>query len=141
MLTAMILSVFLDVTQPKPAPVPVKEATMTGVYFVTSKDGTDVYTGTAIVRKLGESYIVVWTVQRVTEDGIATSPYTGIGLRDGNKLSIGWAQTDTAGKSTRGVTVMTLGAGGTLAGQWMMMPGAGRAHTETWELLRPLKEE
>jgi hypothetical protein len=110
--------------QDKAAP---EYADISGVYLVSGKDGQKSYAGAVVIRQLGEVYFAQYAV-----GGTST---LGIGVRLGDRLSVGWVQAE--GKMTRGVTVYTV-KGKRLDGRWATLPTSGVVHSETLTWLAAL---
>ena len=97
-----------------------------GYYLCNGKIADKEYEGIVVIRKHGDSYILQWV--------IGLEAYFGVGMRDGDRLVVGWSS--SAGK---GVTVYQVGSK-KLVGTWVAIPGNGKVHEETLELLKPIKK-
>ena len=96
-----------------------------GKYKSVSKDvaGMD-SVGEAEILRLGDSYIV-----RYTQDGRVS--HLGIGLRQGNRLSVSWAN-----RGETGLSVYTIKKGPTLEGGYTKLGGIGVVNPE---IMTPLE--
>ncbi|MBI4237777.1 MAG: fibronectin-binding protein [Deltaproteobacteria bacterium] len=81
---------------------------LAGKYAVkgTNPGGKGNYTGTVTITQKGDLYQLAWSVG---------TTYTGVGIKSGNVLSVGWG---TGGAAGYGVVSYTIGADGTLTGTW-----------------------
>ena len=91
-----------------------------GIYDCKGKnpDGAGQYAGTVSIAKNGATYNVNWT--------IGSQVYIGVGLLDGDFLSVGYSDTS---KSWFGIVVYKV-KGDTLEGKWSMH-GGDKTGTET----------
>lgn len=98
---------------------------LTGKYAVkgTNPGGKGNYAGTVTITQKGDLYQLAWSVG---------ANYTGVGIKNGNVLSVGWG---TGGAAGYGIVAYTIGADGTLTGTWA---GAKDATLGT-EMLTPQK--
>jgi hypothetical protein len=107
---------------------------ITGYYTCSGKETNGSrYTGIAVITKVKEIYVVQWTV------GIG-STFLGVGIRQGNSLSVSWAQPADKGV-VRGINVYRIDKGPMLTGRWATLPGDGELKTETLTYLKKLGEE
>jgi len=96
-----------------------------GVYNVqgTNPGGKGGYTGTVSITPTGSVYQVDWKVG---------NSYSGVGILNGNILSVGWGNLSQAGF---GVVTYTVQPNGSLSGTWAMVKGT----TLGTETLTPAK--
>ena len=96
-----------------------------GTYAVqgTNPGGKVSYTGTVTITPTGKVYQMDWKVGNT---------YSGIGIVNGNILSVGWGNLAQAGY---GVVTYTIQSNGVLSGTWAMAKGT-ELGTET---LTPMK--
>ena len=96
-----------------------------GVYAVqgTNPGGKGSYTGTVTITSVGKLYQIDWKVGNA---------YSGVGIRNGNILSVGWGNLAQAGF---GVVSYNIQSNGVLSGTWAMVKGS-ELGTET---LTPMK--
>jgi hypothetical protein len=107
---------------------------ITGYYTCRGREGNGAqYTGVAVVTKAKEVYIVQWTI------GIGSN-FVGVGIRQGDKLAVSWAQAGEKGL-VRGINLYRIEKGPTLNGRWATLPGDGTLKTETLTFLKKLGSE
>ncbi len=96
------------------APAVAMAAGVEGVYDCKGKNpgGQGEYAGSVSIAKNGETYNVNWN--------IGAQVYIGVGLLQGNQLSVGYSDTS---KSWFGIVVYKV-KGDTLTGKWSMHGGA-----------------
>lgn len=100
---------------------------LSGYYACRGKETSGKeYTGIVVIDKKVDVYAVYWH--------IGGGSFVGVGFRDGNTLSVGWA----AKEGSRGVNVYQI-QGKTLNGKWTAMPGTGKVATETLTFLKDLE--
>jgi hypothetical protein len=110
-------------------------ADITGYYSCRGTDGKGgSYSGVAVISKQREVYVVQWTI------GVG-SAFVGLGIRQGESLSVSWAMAGDKGSVVRGINVYRIEAGPRLTGQWATLPGNGTINTETLTLLKRLEAE
>ncbi|MBI3330811.1 MAG: hypothetical protein HYZ96_01715 [Candidatus Omnitrophica bacterium] len=95
------------------APV-ARAADLSGVYHCDG--GT--YTGTVIIRRVGDTYNLLWTIGNET--------HVGVGIQTGDVLASSWL----SGQSGAGIVVYTVEAGQRLVGKYSAYPGNGQLLTE-----------
>lgn len=109
-------------------------ADITGYYTCKGfEDAGKPYKGIAVVTKKGEAYVIQWMVG-------AGSSFTGIGIRQGNTFSAGWAIPSDKG-IVRGVNLYRIEPGPRLVGRWTTLPGGGVLQSETLTFLKSLEPE
>lgn len=104
-----------------------------GFYSFKSKaaSGT-VQTGVAVVKKINDAYVVSWNT--------TGNVIVGIGSRQGDWLSVGWAMEGEKG-IVRGVSVYKVGPGPKLEGKYTTAPGNGRFLEDVLTFIKPLGDE
>lgn len=105
------------------------ERDISGVYEATGNDGKVDYNGIVRVEKIGQVYrflIVTWGKAEVV---------AGIGVRQGDSISVGWVD-----GHARGVTTYKI-AGKALNGRWASLPGNGVVLNERLTFMRALPAE
>ncbi len=77
------------------------------------------------MERVGDAWLLVWTTGA-----------TGIGLRKGDCLAVGWKDN----RGHQGATLYRIGKG-RLVGGWVSNPGDGAVHRETLTFLKALPKE
>lgn len=97
-----------------------EKVTITGKYSVegTNPDG-GIYEGSAEITKAGDTYEVAWIIGKAEK-------YRGVGILEGNTLSVGCANNAIAV-----VVVYRIEKGPKLVGQWATLGGNGKVQRET----------
>lgn len=146
MLSSMLLCVALAFTSPsdgvQKTPAPVRPdgpdlADISGFYACKGREASGgIYTGVAVVTKRGDVYVVQWTLS-------GGSSYTGVGMRQGDKLVAGWAmpKEDKIFRGVNSYTIQSTASGPVLNGRWAAIPGNGQQHAETLTFLKKLEVE
>ncbi|HYV36978.1 MAG TPA: hypothetical protein VE988_14825 [Gemmataceae bacterium] len=110
-------------------------ADLSGYYTCEGQEGPDKrYKGIAIITKIGDAYMIQWVI------GAGTS-YSGVGIRNDNVLSAGWALPQGDKGLVRGITVYRVEPGQRLVGRWVALPGEGTIRTETLTFLKKLEAD
>ena len=139
-LLAGILSLSADVyhqARGEPNATKIKADALEGIYSIVGAEGQTHYTGTATIRRHGpDSYLIQSITTTLDDEGEPTGVQnsTGIGMIQGNSLSMAWRLAD---KSMVGLTVYTI-KDGTLSGRWVTFPGPGEARVERLRKVAPL---
>lgn len=95
--------------------------------------GGKTYSGVAVIAKKNDVYVIQWMIG-------AGSTFTGIGVRQGENFSAGWAITSERGL-VRGVNQYRVEPGPRLVGRWATLPGPGYVQNETLTFLKGLDDE
>jgi hypothetical protein len=107
---------------------------ISGYFTCRGKEGNGTpYTGVAVITRAKDVYLVQWNI------GIG-STFLGVGIRQGNTLSVSWAQSTERGVM-RGINVYRIEKGPTLHGRWATLPGDGTLKTETLTFLKRLSDD
>jgi hypothetical protein len=108
---------------PAPAAVDIE-----GFYSCHGKDANrEPYSGVVIVARRGDVYVVGWQIESNTS--------VGVGLREGNVLSVGFRGPEgTTGVCRYAIEIED--GKPILKGSWATAPGDGRSHQETLTFLR-----
>ena len=117
--------------QEKPLKLAIEPVIEIGGYY--SCQGVDgggkTYKGLAAISRQKEVYLVQWMVD------VGTA-FTGIGIRQGNTLSVSWAlPPNKEGVTVCGINVYKIHPG-RLVGKWATLPGNGVQHDETLTFLK-----
>jgi len=96
---------------------------LSGVYHC---DGGS-YKGTVIIRRVGETYDLLWTIGNET--------HVGVGIRVGDVLASSWL----AGQSGPGIVVYTVETDHKLVGKYSAYPGNGQLSTEVLTYISPVE--
>lgn len=135
MMSILLCAAMLDGGRiPTPGP---DVAELSGFYHYrgTEPSGTK-YSGIATITKRGEVYVISWSTQ-------GGSSYTGIAIRQGDKLTAGWGM-PKGEIIVRGVTSYRIEStkdGPVLNGRWATIPGNGKQQSETLTFLKALDPE
>src|SRR5262245_39294427 len=116
----LLLGVIPVTAAPAPADKPVN---IVGVYACEG-DNADggTYKGKTEITKKGDTYSVQWTIGE-------SETYEGVGIRNGNILSVTWKSGNASG-----IVVYTIEKGDKgpkLSGKWSPLPGDGKLMSET----------
>jgi hypothetical protein len=104
-------------------------AEITGYYSVKGTEDVDKhYTGMACVTKVGNVYVVNWLCGHGAN-------FVGIGIRDGNSLSVSWSL-----GNVKGINVYKIEPN-RLVGKCAIMPGNGEYRPETLTFVKALEKE
>lgn len=85
------------------------------------------YDAVVVVQKLGDVYGVSWAM--------GAQLIMGVGIRNGETLSVGWSVTGPDGRTVRGVNRYTI-HGRRMVGRWATIPGPGAMGEETLDWLK-----
>lgn len=119
LIIALLLSWPGDVTKPgqEPPLKPTKGTAIEGLYRISGTvDGDDKpYSGVVVILKIdgSQSWYFLYTV------GI--SQFSGVGIKDGSKVSVAWHMEGKSGQKINGVTVYEVGEEG-MAGRYTTIP-------------------
>lgn len=105
---------------------PVKQAdSIEGIYSISGKEGDADYTGTAIIRKIADGYVIQTSIAFLNEDGAPANLMNakGIAMHSGDKLCFSWRFGDIFG-----VTVYEIQKDGVMRGRWMAYPNGIMRH-------------
>jgi hypothetical protein len=91
------------------------------------------YSGVVVLAKKGDVYVVRWIVG-------AGTPFTGVGIRQGDTFAAGWALQEERGL-IRGVNMYRVEPGPRLIGRWASLPGPALPQNETLTFLKHLEED
>lgn len=105
---------------------------LSGFYSVAGSDNGKKYAGVCQLEKHGDIYVVQWSIRG--------NSFTGVGVRSGDTLAVGWA-TPTQGGVSRGVNVYRIESSKKLVGRWSALPGNGLVATETLSWLKELSAD
>jgi hypothetical protein len=83
---------------------------VTGNYRVSGTAAGKVYQGRVSIKRVGETYVIVWVIGNDT--------YAGIGIAEGDTLSVSCIM-----QGQPCVVVYKIKAGGVLDGRWSAVPG------------------
>jgi len=104
-----------------------------GHYACSGKDANNQpYSGAVIIARRGDAYVVGWQI----EENISV----GVGLRQGNVLSVGFRGTGGVLGVCR-YTIEVAEGKPILKGQWTTAPGDGKTHVETLTFTEPPKPD
>jgi hypothetical protein len=92
-------------------------ADIVGKFTCEGNSPTVKYSGTVVVTKRGQSYVVTWNTDR---------EYRGVGILDGDLFAAQFS-----GGPEAGVMLFKL-KGNNWVGTWVRVQGKGRVHEETW---------
>lgn len=110
-----------------------ENAEIDGFYSCKGKEaGGKSYSGVCVIAKKGDIYLVSWMIG-------AGSTFSGVGIRQGNSLSVSWAMAGDRGL-VRGVNVYTIQSN-RLVGRWATLPGPGLVQTETLTFLKGAEDD
>ena len=128
----LLLDIFLSVAMACGGPVADKKLVepvvgdLDGIYSCVGIQKDKQYVGAATVQKVGDVYLVNWSM----------AGDKGIGIRTGDALAVSWVN-----DLGHGVTVYKIEPGPKLVGRWAGVPGNARLHTETLHFLKAFPEE
>jgi hypothetical protein len=103
-----------------------------GIYACTSSSDDETFSGVCLIRRLGDTYAVAYTVYADTDTDGTPETMHGVGIQDGDTFAVGWAVAAKGG-IVRGVTryrITGRDGGLKLSGRWVSVPGPGVAKTE-----------
>lgn len=107
---------------------------ISGYYACKGVEGSGrKYSGIAVITKKNQAYAIQWVIG-------STSTFTGIGIRQGNTFSAGWAMVDNKGL-VRGVNTYRIEPGPKLVGHWATLPGNSLLQRETLTFLKGLESD
>lgn len=108
-----------------------------GIYSVAGDGGNYSYTGTTIIRKRGDGYVIQSQTTSFDEDGaiLGVGFTVGPATRTGDTLSFAWK----FGDKVTGLTVYKV-KGNALEGKWVAFPGDGEYRDESLKRIGPLPE-
>lgn len=119
-------------TPPEP---PAKVADdISGIYSYQANDGTADYTGSVVIRKNNERYLLQYSLSAETDKGRALLGYDAVGIVVDGNLSVAWKSGEAVG-----VAVFRQ-KGGVLRGGWNALPGSSRVGQEALRFLGPIPE-
>ena len=104
-----------------------------GIYTVIGKDVTSDYNGCAVIRKHGERYLVQSSLVNFVDGEMKhANDLRGIGILQGDTLSVAWKNGDGVG-----ITVYEISKDG-LRGRYTTFPGPKNISHETMKRIGPL---
>jgi hypothetical protein len=119
----------------KPERIADDDIDITGYYTCKGKEaGGKNYSGIAVITKQREVYVVQWMIG-------AGAAFTGLGVRQGTTLAVGWAIPGDKGAMVRGTNVYKIEPGPRLVGRWASIPGPGIVQTETLTFLKRVEHD
>jgi hypothetical protein len=108
---------------------------ISGYYTCKGKEASGkTYSGIAVITKQREVYVVQWMIG-------AGAAFTGLGVRQGPTLAVGWAIPGDKGAMVRGTNVYKIESGPRLVGRWASIPGPGIVQAETLTFLKRVEED
>lgn len=116
---AAVVGVFLTAASAADKP---KEIDIAGKYSCkgTNPDGS-AYEGTVKISRSGDAYILEWVIGDLQHDGV--------GIRNGDLLSVGWKSAAESGIAVYKIEEAKEGV--RLTGKWSANPGDGKLYPET----------
>lgn len=127
-----LLCAALPLATPPPPPAPPPD--LSGIYSYQANDGTADYTGSVVIRKNNERYLLQYSLSAETDKGRALLGYDGVGIFVDGNLSVAWKSGEAVG------VAVFRPKGGVLRGGWSALPGSSRIGQETLRYLGPLPE-
>jgi hypothetical protein len=111
------------------------EADISGYYTCKGKEASGKsYSGIAVITKQREVYVVQWMIG-------AGAAFTGLGVRQGPTLAVGWAIPGDKGAVVRGTNIYKIEPGPRLVGRWASIPGPGIMQHETLTFLKRVEDQ
>jgi hypothetical protein len=112
-----------------------EDSDISGYYTCKGKEASGkTYSGIAVITKQREVYVIQWMIG-------AGAAFTGLGVRQGGTLAIGWAIPGDKGAMVRGTNLYKIEPGPRLVGRWASIPGPGIVQTETLTFLKRVEEQ
>jgi len=99
-----------------------------GYYSCTGRDNDKNYTGLVEIKRFRKVYLVQWLINGETT--------VGVGIRQGDRFSVGWGNGKSRG--THQFRIEPMAQGAKLVGVWVSLPGSGESNSETLTFMRPL---
>jgi len=111
------------------------DSDISGYYTCKGKEASGkTYSGIAVVTKQREVYVIQWMIG-------AGAAFTGLGVRQGPTLAVGWAIPGDKGAMVRGTNVYKVEPGPRLVGRWASIPGPGIVQQETLTFLKRVEDQ
>lgn len=108
---------------------------ISGYYSCEGQEaGGKTYNGVVTIRRKNDVYVVQWVIGE-------GSNFTGVGIRQGNGFSAGWASPGPNGVVMRGVNtyrIDSISGSPRLSGRWTSLPGNGLVQSETLTFLKAM---